>query len=481
MRPEKLRSLAACAPGNLLLAVTILAVVPALSGCVIVPYRPAAETHQDFSAIANPDRIRLTIGPRRFLAKMAHAVLEENPRLQQVDAQVFIDSASPTRELTLARLLDPSTRSLFAPLDLDYLVLFGQPVDRTLQKQGDVILYLGFFGATRQQSSSTCWAAVIDARQWQVLGQLTSESKGTDSGVGLFYGLFIVSDTSGSARDNAARQVAATLGRARPSGPARVAFVAVEPIATAEQIAAQALRRERERERTSAPWSLERNPTFVPASPPAGQALIYLYRPDRTLGSFHRMDIHAGPVNAPTRVAAVWSGGYFPWYLPPGEVRLAARPWLATDPQSTVTLNVEAGHTYYVKGTVTSGWKSPHAGLEIVDPGKGHGQVRKCRLLPDARGTDAETRKRAEAGNVWSQIELADLYVSGARYADGPPLLPDGVEAYKWLTIAATDAAAHDLALRSRADVSARMSAEQVTEAERRARLWLQAPENQPP
>jgi hypothetical protein len=486
MRTEKHLSLAVGALGNLLpavtiLAVTILAVASSLTGCVIVPYRPAAETHQELSAIANPDRIRLTVGPHQFLAKMAHAVLRENPRLQQVDGQALIDSASPTQELTLARLLDPSTRALIAPLDLDYLVLLGQPVDRTLKKTGDVILYLGFFGATRQESSSTYWAAVIDARQLQVLGQLTSESRGTDSGVGLFYGLFIVSDTSGSARDNAARQVAATLAGARPSGPARVAFVAVEPIATAEEIAAQARRRERARERMRTPWSLEGYPAFVPASPPAGQALIYLYRPDKTLGSFHRMDVRAGPIDAPTQVAAVWSGGYFPWHLPPGAVRLAARPWLATDPQSTVTLNVEAGNTYYVKGTVTTGWKSPHVGLELVDPEKGRSQVRKCRLLPDARGTDAETLRRAEAGNAWSQIELAELHASGARYADGSALLPDGVEAYKWLTIAATDKAARGVALSSRATIAARLSAEQITEAEQRARLWLAAPENQPP
>jgi hypothetical protein len=462
MRAEKLLPLAVGALGNLLpavtilavtiLAVAILAVASSLTGCVIVPYRPAAETHQELSAIANPDRIRLTVGPHQFLAKMAHAVLRENPRLQQVDGQALIDSASPTQELTLARLLDPSTRALIAPLDLDYLVLLGQPVDRTLKKTGDVILYLGFFGATRQESSSTYWAAVIDARQLQVLGQLTSESRGTDSGVGLFYGLFIVSDTSGSVRDNAARQ-----------------------------IAAQARRRERARERMRTPWSLEGYPAFVPASPPAGQALIYLYRPDKTLGSSHRMDVRAGPIDAPTQVAAVWSGGYFPWHLPPGAVRLAARPWLATDPQSTVTLNVEAGNTYYVKGTVTTGWKSPHVGLELVDPEKGRSQVRKCRLLPDARGTDAETLRRAEAGNAWSQIELAELHASGARYADGSALLPDGVEAYKWLTIAATDKAARGVALSSRATIAARLNAEQITEAEQRARLWLAAPENQPP
>jgi hypothetical protein len=464
-----------------LVAVSILGLAQLLAGCVIVPYKPKAETHQDLSAIANPERIRLTAGPRRFLEKMAQAVLKENPRLQQIDGQAFIDAASPTQELTLARLLEPSTRALIAPIEVDYLVLLGQPVDRTLKKKGDVILYLGFFGATRQESSSSYWAAVIDARQLQVLGQLTSESRGTDSGVGLFYGLFIVSDTSGSARDNAVRQVAATLASARPSGPARVAFVAVEPIATAAQIAAQARQRERASEIRTPRWSVQRYPAFEDAPPPAERALIYFYRPDKMLGSFHPMNIHSGSAEAAVQIAAVWNAGYFPYYAPPGVLRLAVKPWLATEPEPAVTLNVEAGHVYYVKGTIANGWKSPHVGLEIVDTQKAHGQIRQCRLLPDARGTDAETLRRAEAGDVWSQIELADLYSHGARYAAAPELLPDDVEAYKWLTIAATSKVARDLALQSRAGIAARMNGERIADAERRARAWIDAPENQPP
>ena len=181
------------------------------------------------------------------------------------------------------------------------------------------------------------------------------------------------------------------------------------------------------------------------------------------------------------QIAAVWNAGYFPYYAPPGVLRLAVKPWRATDAEPAVTLNLEAGHVYYVKGTIASGWKSPHFGLEIVDPQKAHGQIRQCRLLPDASGTDAETLRRAQAGDVWSQIELADLYSHGARYAAAPELLPDDVEAYKWLTIAATDKVARDLALRSRAGIAARMTGERIADAERRARAWIDAPENQPP
>ena len=250
-----------------------------VAGCVIIPYRPGAETRHDQAAIANPGQLRLSVGPREFLTDMTKAVSKEDRRVQPVDGQTFIDTASPTGELTLAGLLDPATRDLIAPLQLDYIVLLGEPANKVINNKGGYVFYLGFFGLGKTTGSTTYWAAVLDARQLQMIEQLTSVSVGTDAGVGLFYGLFVVSDTGGSARKDVVRHIVETIATARPTGPVRVAFTAVEPIPTAEQLEKQA----QMRDLATPLWAPQRYPEFVAASPPPeGQALIYLYRPAKS-------------------------------------------------------------------------------------------------------------------------------------------------------------------------------------------------------
>ena len=136
---------------------------------------------------------------------------------------------------------------------------------------------------------------------------------------------------------------------------------------------------------------------------------------------------------------------------------------------------MEVGHTYYVKGTVATGWKSPRPGLKVVDAGKGIGEVRHCKRMPTARETVAETRDRAERGDVWSQLELGEVYAAGANYADGESLPRDQLEAYKWFSIAAADKSARDPAVRLRDAAGAGMDAGQIAEAEQRARAWVEA------
>jgi hypothetical protein len=245
-----------------------------IASCVIIPYRPAAETRHDQAAIANPGQLRLNVGPRVFLSDMMKAVSKEDRRVQPVDGQTFIDTASPTGDLTLARLQDPATRELIAPLQLDYIVLLAAPADKVIDDKGGYVFYLGFFGLGKTREATTYWAAVLDARQLQLVEQLQSESVGTDAGVGLFYGLFVVSDTSGSARKDVVRHIVETIATARPTGPVRVAFTAVEPIPTAEQLEREA----QKRDLATPQWAPQRYPTFVAAPPPPeGQALIYLY------------------------------------------------------------------------------------------------------------------------------------------------------------------------------------------------------------
>lgn len=196
-----------------------------MTGCVIVPYSPPASTEHAFTAIPDPERLRLSIGPRRFLEKAAEDIVEIDQRFQLVDGQTFIDTASPTSELTLARLLEPGARSLIEPLDTDYLVLIGRPETIAFDKEE------GFPVVRYNKLSTSYWAAVIDTRRMQLIRQLTSESVGVESegwGGPIVWGVF--ADTEGSALKESLRQIADAMAASTPSGAVRFVLLAVESI-----------------------------------------------------------------------------------------------------------------------------------------------------------------------------------------------------------------------------------------------------------
>jgi hypothetical protein len=435
-----------------------------IASCVIIPYRPAAETRHDQAAIANPGQLRLTVGPRVFLSDMMKAVSEEDRRVQPVDGQTFIDTASPTGDLTLARLQDPATRELIAPLQLDYIVLLAAPADKVIDDKGGYVFYLGFFGLGKTREATTYWAAVLDARQLQLVEQLESESVGTDAGVGLFYGLFVVSDTSGSARKDVVRHIVETIATARPTGPVRVAFTAVEPIPTAEQLEREA----QKRDLATPQWAPQRYPTFVAAPPPPeGQALIYLYWPDASELAFLTMDFYHGAPGSEAYISRLFNGGYFPFYAPAGEPTVGIQRWFKKT-AAPVTLHVEAGGTYYVRGgTEHSFWHGTSPTLVLGDAGKARAGLEKCRLMPAAREHDLEVARRAELGDRFAQLQIGTLHATGVNYADGQPLPLDYVEAYKWSLISKNSF--------YRKSLAKKMETTQIAEGEERARQWQAA------
>lgn len=443
----------------------ILAAFPA--GCVIIPYRPSAETVHDRAEIANPERLRLSVGPRTFLDEMAKAVSKADERVRPVDGQTFIDTASPTQDLTLAQLKDPATRTLVEPLNLDFVVLFAEPVDKQIDGKGEVVFYLGFFGLAEAKGSTTYWTAVLDAKTLTLVEQLTSESVGTDAGVGLFYGLFVVSDTSGSARKDAVRHIVETMATKRPTGALRVAFLAVEPIPTPEQVEAEAQQRAQKRDLAKPQWAADRYPTFLSAAPPPeGQALIYLYRPEPGGFNFMTMDFEVGRSDSSAAVSRLYIGGYFPFYVPAGEITLRVTPWGNANPPAPITLSATAGTTYYLRGGIDHSWWhgiTPEPGL--VDAEKALRELQGCRLMRSAREHDIETERRAELGDVIAGFYVLELKRAGVTYADGQSLPPDYPAAYKWSLITNNRY--------GRKELAAKLTPEQIADAERQAAEWL--------
>lgn len=106
---------------------------------------------------------------------------------------------------------------------------------------------------------------------------------------------------------------------------------------------------------------------------PSDKGLIYIYRPSSFVGGGVYYDIHDGD----TIVTTLRNGGYFPYFRDPGEVEL----WAKTESKSSVTLDLKAGDTLYVKGGVGVGFFVGRPSLTVVSNSTGESEIRECKLL----------------------------------------------------------------------------------------------------
>jgi hypothetical protein len=442
-----------------------------LAGCVVIPYEPKPEAGQELVESPHFELIRLSVGPRQFLAELSTEIRKADPRLEPVDGQSFIDAAAPDGELTLAALLDPASKTRIESPVADFLVLFREPEEQVVDTFGEVITELGVWGLGKVTHTWSYWAALVDLRQLE-LEQLSWTATGTDRSVGMLYGLAILSETQRAARKGLVGDLVGRIASARPEGPVRVVFLASEAIRTAEDIAAE--ERAARRMRWFAPWSLETYPAYSELPPlQADEGLIFLYRRD-----------HAGygvPITVRQRSAAgefeivrLWSAGYLPFVLPAGPVEL----WVETDPTRVATLDVAPGDVYYVHATYCCMFKESLR-LEVVDRAKGQRGVERCRQLPTTSEYIAQVHLAAELGYTHKQLELAGLYAQGVADGLGKGLVQDEFEAYKWYSIViATDGTRREWqsqAERSRESVAAHLTSDEVLEATRLAAEWLAA------
>ena len=110
-------------------------------------------------------------------------------------------------------------------------------------------------------------------------------------------------------------------------------------------------------------------------SVPPGKAVIYIYRPS-TLGAAIAYDIRHGDKVVVTMKAM----GYYPYVADPGEVELSAR----TESKASVTLDVKADETYYVKATISMGFLVGRPRLVVVSVSEAEKEISDCKLLvPD--------------------------------------------------------------------------------------------------
>ena len=126
-------------------------------------------------------------------------------------------------------------------------------------------------------------------------------------------------------------------------------------------------------------------PRFTPdTTVPANRAAVYVYRPG-TLGAAVQPNVTANGVP----LAPLKPQGYFVYHAAPGELELTAH----TEATSSVTLDIKAGETYYVKGSIGMGFFVGHPHLLIVSNDVGAKEIGECKLVEGLNPTAEEVAK----------------------------------------------------------------------------------------
>jgi hypothetical protein len=117
-------------------------------------------------------------------------------------------------------------------------------------------------------------------------------------------------------------------------------------------------------------------PAFEALDPPRDKALVYIYRPELGDGPLLRFNVAVGQ----QRIVYLIRGGYFPYLAAPGETEF----WAGSEGHASVTENLRAGHTYYLRGTARAGLFVHRPELEFVSGEEAEPDLEGCVLLPPA-------------------------------------------------------------------------------------------------
>lgn len=101
--------------------------------------------------------------------------------------------------------------------------------------------------------------------------------------------------------------------------------------------------------------------------PETGKGLVYFFRPSAFLGGGVQIEVSDGS----TTIGALQSGTYFFYQASSGPHQFGA----STEATNTITIDVEAGKTYYVEGTIGMGLLVGHGHLKQVDSSVGEQEL----------------------------------------------------------------------------------------------------------
>jgi WD40 repeat protein len=136
---------------------------------------------------------------------------------------------------------------------------------------------------------------------------------------------------------------------------------------------------------------------------PDGMGVVYIYRPSSIMGPA-AAEVDANRVG----ITSLSKGGYYPYFSKPGEVEFSSQVRI----KSTVTLYIEAGQTYYIKGTLADGILTKYLELTAVPPDVGEKEIVDCKLQ---EGKKPEKEEKTNKTDTYALIpdEILLLKKSG--------------------------------------------------------------------
>ena len=200
-----------------------------LSGCVPIPYKPAAGiSHEPVTA---EETAALTVSARNFgmLESLSKAIHHAEPRITVVDGTRYSLSAGHG---TVAEVLASRDASPASPeaTDADYLLCVGAPVHRQLHDTGAAAPFVYFpviwVGYEKIQSRESLVATLVDLRAPTPADELLVSSTYSEVIASLVYGVGTIAMPQSALRDALAKEVAHAIGTAHPAGPIRLMVLA---------------------------------------------------------------------------------------------------------------------------------------------------------------------------------------------------------------------------------------------------------------
>ncbi len=121
-------------------------------------------------------------------------------------------------------------------------------------------------------------------------------------------------------------------------------------------------------------FSAQGEPFRAIPGPPPGKALIVVYRPSRFVGAAVQLTLMDGE----KAVTSLLNAGYYVYPRDPGPLTL----WAKTEVRKEVSISVEAGKTYFVKGGVSMGLIMGRPQLREVSREEAFSDLPECAALP---------------------------------------------------------------------------------------------------
>jgi hypothetical protein len=207
----------------------LLVLFMGMSGCVPVPYRPAATLSHTPVGGGTAASIEVSAGTQRAMVEsLAESIHEAEPRIF-VDTHPLADAVF-SYGTTLAQILQPAHAADMAVRPADYLLTVGPTVHRQLHETGDAAPFPFFpviwVGYDKRQSVDTLCASFADLHEPQTVDGMLVASAYTEVIAAMVYGVGTIALPEVPMRRVLAQDVAHRLAVAHPTGEIRLTILA---------------------------------------------------------------------------------------------------------------------------------------------------------------------------------------------------------------------------------------------------------------